>query len=251
MISDPLFYAFAIPAILITGIAKGGFCGPLGMLSVPIIALAIDPVTAAAIMLPILVCMDVVGLIAYRGKANWSMLARIVPFSICGVALGWFLAGNMNADMIRLALGLTALGFVLNYFFQKRQTDTKMNRSTWSAAFWGTTAGFTSFIAHAGGPPYQMYALPLRMPPVLFAATTVHFFAITNFVKLLPYFALGQFSQQNLTTTMILLPLAPIGVGIGVFLVKRVSQDLFYNLAYGAMFLASIKLCWDGVATFF
>ncbi|TLP43001.1 sulfite exporter TauE/SafE family protein [Cohaesibacter sp. CAU 1516] len=251
MIADPTFYYLAVPAILITGIAKGGFCSPLGMLSVPIAALVIDPVTAAAIMLPILVSMDLIGLVVYRGKANRHILTHMLPFAICGVGLGWLLADKMNEEVIRLALGLVALGFVLNYFFLARRPKDGKPGGTVSAAIWGTLTGFTSFIAHAGNPPYQIYALPMRLPPIQFAATMVYFFAITNLVKLIPYFALGQFSRENLTTTLTLLPLAPIGVGIGVLLVRALDQNLFYKLAYGAMLLVSIKLCYDGVLSLF
>ena len=176
MINDPLFYAVAIPAIILVGISKGGFGGPLGMLGVPILSLAISPVQAAAILLPILVSMDMIGLYAYRGKADWMVLKAMLPFAMLGIGLGWLLAGNVDEHFIRLLVGLTAIAFVLNYAWRtitKRQIAT---HGPASAAAWGATAGFTSFIAHAGGPPFQIHTLPLGLHRVTFAATAVYFF---------------------------------------------------------------------------
>ena len=90
-------------------------------------------------------------------------------------------------------------------------------------AFWGTVAGFTSFVSHAGGPPTQMYLLPLRLDPKLIAGTTVLVFAVANFVKLLPYAMLGQFSTDHLIVSAVLLPFAPVATFLGARLVRIVS----------------------------
>ena len=249
MIIDPLFYLAVVPALILVGLAKGGFCGPLSMLGVPIAALVISPVQAAAILLPILVCMDIVGLMAYRGKANWPMLREILPFAFLGVFLGWLLADQVSDDVIRLLVGLVALAFVADYSWRKFTNRQIRARGTVSAALCGTTSGFTSFIAHAGNPPYQIHALPLGMDPIRFAATSVHYFTIVNLVKLIPYFALGQFNSDNLSTTLVLLPIAPVSILIGVYLVKRVSQTTFYSLTYAAMLIIALKLCWDSLTS--
>ena len=249
MITDPVFYAIMIPAILLVGIAKGGFCAPLSMLGVPIAALVISPVQAAAIFLPILLLMDFVALYSYRGTVNWSVLKAVLPFAFVGIFLGWLLADMVSDDAIRLALGLTTIAFVVDYVWRSLRNKPLTARGPVSAALCGTATGFTSFVAHAGNPPYQIYTLPLGMKPVLFAGTMVHAFTILNLVKSVPYFALGQFTTQNLTTTMVLLPLAPLATLIGVWLVRHVNDQLFYRITYGTMFLVAIKLCADALAS--
>lgn len=249
MISDPAFLSVAIPAVLLMGLTKGGFCGPLTMLGVPIMALVISPVQAAAIFLPILLLMDFIALYSYRGQADWNVLASMLPSAIIGVIIGWLLAGFVSEDIIRLIVGLTALAFVGDYCWRQIMRKPLATRGQASAIVWGGTAGFTSFIAHAGGPPYQIHTLPLKMQPVRFAATNVHFFAIVNGVKLVPYFALGQFSTENLAITAALLPLAPLATLLGIYLVRRIDQTNFYRLTYIAMFVIAIKLCWDSLST--
>ncbi len=251
MIIDPLFFAAAIPAIILVGLSKGGFGGAIGMLGVPIMALVISPVQAAAIFLPILICMDLVGLYAYRRKANWSLLKTMLPFAMFGILVGWLLADQVDENIIRLIVGLTALAFVGDYIWRMIRQQNLATKGPISAAVWGTASGFTSFIAHAGGPPYQIHTLPLGMHRITYAATAVHFFAIVNAVKLIPYFALGQFSPQNLSTTLILLPLAPLSMLAGIWLVKSINQTLFYRLSYGAMFIIAIKLCSDSLLSMF
>ncbi|MDP3898211.1 MAG: sulfite exporter TauE/SafE family protein, partial [Mesorhizobium sp.] len=114
------------------------------------------------------------------------------------------------------------------------------------AALWSTVSGFTSFVAHAGGPPYQVYALPLRQRPSLYVGTSVIFFAIVNAVKLVPYFALGQFDGTNLALSGILMPVAVVATASGAWIVRRIRAELFYPLMYGMVFVVSLKLIWDG-----
>lgn len=247
------FYYFAIPAILLVGLSKGGFASSIGMLGVPILALTIPPLQAAAILLPILIVMDITGLIAYRGKADWSILKMMVPAACIGITFGWLMADFLNETVIRLAVGLTALAFVLNYALQKLKgpnpTLKQPPKGKISALFWGAISGLTSFIAHAGGPPYQIHTLSLQLGKITFVATSVYFFAIVNSVKLIPYFALGQFSAHNLQTSLILLPLAPLATFAGIWLVRHIGQKQFYALTYSAMFLIALKLIWDSAST--
>ena len=251
MINDPNFYMAAIPAIILVGLAKGGFCAPLAMLGVPMLSLVISPVQAAAIFLPILICMDLVGLYAYHGQASWKVLRAMLPFALLGIGIGWLLAGSVNEQFVRLMVGLTALAFVADYLWRMVGKHELTTRGSLSAALWGTTAGFTSFLAHAGGPPYQIHTLPLRLAPITFAATSVYFFTTVNTVKLIPYFALGQFSSQNLMTTLVLVPLAPFATYLGVYLVRRIDQALFYRFSYLAMFLIALKLVVDSAMDLF
>lgn len=249
MITDPVFYLAAIPAVLLFGIAKGGFAGGFGIVAVPIMALVIPPVQAAGILLPILCVMDLASLWAYRGKWVLPELRIIVPASLVGIATGAMLAGMLNASLIRLLLGIVALLFTLHYWATNRRADgiALPNFGATTGIIAAAVSGFTSFIAHAGGPPLGMYLLRRGLDRTQFVATTVVFFAIANYVKLLPYGWLGQLDAGNLKTSLVLSPLAPLGIAIGVWMHRRVSDRYFFRMAYGMLFLVGIKLTWDGM----
>jgi len=246
MITDPWFYAAAIPAVLLVGMAKGGFGGPIALLGVPLMSLMISPVQAAGIMLPILVTMDGVGLYAYRGTYHWPSLRILLPSAVVGIGLGYVMAAYVTDGHVRLIVGLVALAFTLNAWFGNADAKTAYRPGPAAGLLWGAVGGFTSFVSHAGGPPFQIYMLPQRLDPKLLAGTAVIFFTVVNQVKLIPYYLLGQFSSGNLSTSAVLLPLAIFAVWIGVWLVRRVDPGAFYRLMYAAVFVVSLKLIWDG-----
>ncbi len=246
MITEPIFYLAAIPAVVLFGMAKGGFAGALGMLGVPLLALVVPPIQAAGIFLPILIAMDFFALWAYRRSWHAQNLMILLPAACIGIGIGWLTAEFVSSDHVRLIVGLIALLFTLDYWFGWRAADdTEPNRM--SGRIWGAVAGFTSFVSHAGGPPLQMYLLPQRLEPKLFAGTSAVFFAAVNWIKLVPYAALGQFDTTNLMTSLVLAPLAPVSIYAGVKLVEIVKADLFYRLTYIFVFVVSLKLIWDGL----
>jgi uncharacterized membrane protein YfcA len=249
MISDPTFYLLAIPAVLLVGLSKGGFGGSISVIGVPLMALAISPVVAAGIMLPILIVMDVVGLLAWRGTFDRKVLWLILPASLAGVALGYFTAAMVPADGIRLLIGLLCLAFGLHWFvFARHQAEARAPGRV-KGVIWGIVSGFTSFTTHAGGPPFQVYVMPLRLAPAVYAGTSVIFFAVTNAVKLVPYFLLGQFSAANLATSAILLPLAPLATMAGVWLVRRTDRERFYFITYALLIPVGLKLVYDALVS--
>ncbi len=248
MITDPWFYAAAIPAVLLFGISKGGFGGGLGMLAVPLMALVISPVQAAGILLPLLCIMDIVSLWKFRGKWIRPELVVLVPASLLGIGIGTLLFEFMSADAVRLVVGVVAVSFTVYYWLVRDGGSASARtfpRSVGIAG--GAVAGFTSFVAHAGGPPVNMYLLRRSLDRTEFVATTVFFFAVVNYVKLVPYAWLGQLSAGNLATSLVLAPLAPVGVLIGVYLHSRVSDRLFFGIVYVLLFLVGLRLIYDGL----
>ena len=249
-IADPLFYAVAVPAILIVGISKGGVAGGLGSVSVPMIAMVISPIQAAAIMLPILCLMDLFGLYAYRGVWDRRNLMLMLPGALVGIGLGTLTFRYLSDDGVRLIVGVVALGFVIwNWLGPKLMRRAAGHRSEPGPAglFWAGISGFTSFVAHAGGPPVHVYLLPQRMDKTLYVGTLVVFFTAVNYTKLVPYGFLGQLSANNLGTALVLSPLAPLGIWLGVRFHKMLSESLFYTLCYVFLSLTGIKLIWDGL----
>lgn len=248
MSPELFFYLVAIPAVIVTGLSKGGLGGGISMLGTPMLALAVDPVRAAAIMLPVLLLMDAIGLVSYRGHVRWSIVTTMMPGAFAGLALGWATAATVPEPAIRIVVGLIAIVFALNQIHAEWRKLGNKPESLGGASFWGLLSGYTSFVSHAGGPPYQAYTLPLGIEKMQYAGTSIVFFAIINAAKVVPYLMLGQFSSENLITSAKLAPVAVIGVLLGVWIVRRVSQTLFYRVTYAAMILIGTKLVWDGAA---
>ncbi len=249
LLSNPAFYMAAIPAVLLVGLSKGGFGGAMALLGVPLMTLAVPPVQAAAILLPILIVMDMVSLWAWRGFYDRRTLAILLPGAVIGIAIGWATATVVTEGHVRILVGLVALAFFLRWLFEKLGGRERTARhSVPRGLFWGATAGFTSFVAHAGGPPYQVYALPLRQDPKIYTGTSVVFFAVVNLVKLVPYFALGQFDRTNLMASAMLVPVAMLATLLGVWGVKRMRPELFYPFMYVMVLIVSLKLIHDGAS---
>lgn len=253
LLSDPWFYAAAVPAVILVGLSKGGFGGAVGFVGVPLMALTISPVQAAAILLPILCVMDLVSMWTWRGVFDRSLLLSMLPGAVIGITAGWLTASLVTQDMVRLIVGAVALVFVLRWFYlQVRHGSAHKSRpNRIAAAFWGTVAGFTSFVAHVGGPPFQVYTLPLRLDPKVLSGTSAIFFAVTNYLKLIPYFMLGQFDASNIAASLVLMPIAPLATIAGAWLVRRMRPEIFYPFTYATVALIAVKLVWDGAAAHF
>jgi uncharacterized membrane protein YfcA len=233
---------------LIAGVSKGGLGGGgLTIMAVPRMSLVIPPPQAAAIMLPMLCAMDVMGIWVYRKSWSRANMLILIPAACVGIVVGALLFRYMNANMIRLLIGAVALAFTLNWWLNRKRERPATAPNAAKGGFWGSLAGLTSFVAHAGGPPLNMYLLPLRLEKEVLIGTGVIFFAIVNLVKIPPYYWLGQFTAENLWTSVALLPLVPIGMGLGIWGQRRVNERLFYNLCYATLFLAGLKLLYDGV----
>ncbi len=244
------FYPVAIVAILLTGMVKGGFGTGAGGLAVPLMSIYVAPPEAAGIMLPILCAMDIFGVHAYRGRWSREHLRALLPGALVGIGIGALAFGALPVNAIRLLIGLIAVTFTLNSWFgwTARLTARMAKPGPAAGAFWGAASGFTSTLAHAGGPPFAVYMLPQRIDKTALVATSAVFFLVVNYVKLVPYAFLGQLNATNLTTALIFAPLAPLGIWLGVWLHKRASEEAFYHVSYTLLFATGLKLIWDAFA---
>jgi uncharacterized protein len=247
LIADPLFYAAAIPAVLLTGVSKGGFGSALGGIGVPLMALAIAPVQAAAILLPVLCVMDLVGLRLYFGKWDWSNLKIMLPGALFGILAGTLTFGTLSENAIRVLIGTIAVVFTINNWLGLAARQHAAGPSRVKGTFWSGVSGLTSFLAHAGGPPAMVYMLPQRLDKVRYVATIGLFFTVVNAVKLVPYAWLGQLSTDNLATSLVLAPLAPLGVRLGMWLQDRINLAWFYRISQICLFATGIQLIYQGV----
>ena len=226
--ADVTFYLVASAAVILVGLAKGGFAG-LGAAAIPLLALVMDPVSAAGMLLPILMAQDIVSVWAFRRSFDSRTLKLTLPGAVCGIFLGWWFAAVVNADAVRGLVGVIALAFGTYRLSPKISGLAQMKGPApeWVGTLMGGVSGFTSQIAHAGGPPFQIWALSRNFPHLVFVGTSSIFFAIINWMKVPAYVALGQFNSQNMTLTAIFMPLALASTFAGVWLVKRVSPVRF------------------------
>ncbi len=247
MPDDPYFYLFAIPAVILIGLAKGGFSG-LGALGTPLMALGVEPVKGAAILLPILIAQDVVGVVAFRKTWHRSVIATMLPGAIIGILLGYALASRVSTYGVLTTLGLISILFGVHRLVIERggRIPVPAQSSRWVGGLFGVATGFTSQIAHAGGPPFQMWVMPKRLERDIFIGTSAIFFAIVNWLKVPAYVALGQFTTENALASIVLLPIAVMASLAGVYLVRRVDTDRFYVIVYLLLIATGVQLILEG-----
>jgi uncharacterized membrane protein YfcA len=247
IISDPLFYPLAIIAVTALGLGKGGFAG-VGVMATPLLATILPPLQAAAILLPILIVQDMISIWVYR--RDWSAwhLKVMLPGAVLGIGIAWALAREVSDAAVRLVIGIIGVSFALNAWFGRKAAQPKKPEVP-GGLFWGTVSGFTSTLSQAGGPPFQVYVLPQQLPKLTLVGTYTIYFAAINLFKIVPYFALGQFSSANLATSLALLPVAIAANFLGIWLVRRTPTGLFYQIAYVLVFLISLDLLWSGSTT--
>lgn len=219
------------------------------MVAVPMLSLVISPVAAAAILLPVLCLMDLFALRGFRGKFDLTVIKPILPAALVGVIAGALTFHLMSERSIKLMIALLTFLFCFDALIKalrKNKPEAK-KPNVWRASLWSSLAGFTSFSVHAGGPPLNMYLLPLRLHKSLYVSTTVVFFTFINYVKLIPYFSLGLFSTDILLTALVLTPIAPVGIWLGIYMHNRLDEKLFYQLCYAFLFLTGLKLGYDAL----
>jgi uncharacterized membrane protein YfcA len=244
------FWLLAVAATLLVGMSKAGFGGAAGSLGVPLMALVVAPPFAAAVMLPILLALDAIGLVVFRGRSDAANLRIILPGAMIGIALGWLTFGQVDARWIRLLIGIEALAFAFDRFRAARSTASIV----WSApklasgVFWSALSGFTSFVSHAGGPPIMQYLMPQNMDKMRLVGTTVIFFSAVNFAKLGPYAQLGLIDLSNLGVSLLLAPAIPLGYVVGYRLLHAVDMRGFNLVTAWTLLAAGAKLVFDGIA---
>ncbi|MCB1409625.1 MAG: sulfite exporter TauE/SafE family protein [Rhodobacter sp.] len=245
--ATPAMLWVTVLAVALVGLSKGGLGGAFALMGVPVMSLVMPPGLAAAVLLPILLMMDAVSLWTWRGWRDGSVLRVMLPAAVIGIALGWATAAVTSDAAVRLMVGAVALAFAARAMLGRWLGRAPRHRPA-MGWLWGAVAGFTSFVAHAGGPPFQVQVLPKRLDPRTYTGTSVIFFAVVNAIKVVPYAALGLFQRDVLMSAVILLPLAVIAVRIGAAIIRRMRPEIFYPFSYTMVALVGVKLVWDGLA---
>ena len=241
-----VFWLAATAAVLLVGISKGGFGSGIGVAATPLIALTISAAEAAALLLPLLLVADGFAMRHYFWRFDKRNLIHLLIGALTGIVLGWFFFGYFSSSdrILKLGIGILALSFVLFQLFRTMIVGSAAQRTPHprQGIFWGTVSGFTSTLAHVGGPPVLMHLLPQKLPRDIFVGTTVIFFTIVNLVKLIPYSHLGLLRLDNLTVVVLLAPLAYVGVKIGVMLNRRFTDLWFNRVIYFVLTLTALQL---------
>ncbi len=243
-----LYLVLASFAALLIGMSKGGL--PLvGMMSVPVLSLVMSPVKAAVLLLPLYVISDMVGVWLYRRDYSLVNLKILVPAGIAGVLIGWLTASLISELTIKLIIGVVGVTFCLQTWFKRGQSEVPVSASVLKGTFWGALAGFTSFIAHAGGPPFQVFVLPQKLSKAEFAGTATILFAIINLAKVGPYQNLSPYAAEDLMKAAVLIPFALMGTYLGAYLTRKIADAWFFKLVQTGLFLVSLKLISDALPT--
>ncbi len=240
------FWALAVTAATCVGLSKGGLPA-FGTMAVPILSLVVSPVLAAGLLLPIFVFSDIFGVWAYRREYRGDVVKIAVVGILMGGLIGWTTAAIVSEQFVRLLIGIIGGVFALNLLL-RRTVQAVPRAPTWGKGlFWTTVAGFTSFVSHAGAPPWQVWTLPLGMSKMVFAGTTTIVFAIMNASKIVPYYFLGQLDLQNLKVAAMLMVPAVLAVFVGYRLVRVLPDKVFFTIVAWTLLAVSIRLIYAGV----
>jgi len=239
--ATPATWLLLALAAFFVGLSKGGLPA-IGMLSVPLLSTVISPLVAAALLLPIYILSDAVSVWLYRREYSAANLRVLIPAGICGVLIGWATASYISDKMVALLIGIMGISFCLYTWTRKKNIAAPVLPSLKKGLFWGTLSGFTSFVSHAGAPPFQVYVLPQKLPKMVFAGTTTIVFAAVNLAKVIPYSQLQPYTNSTLLIALYLLPFAAIGTVVGKASIERLSEKWFFLAVQIALFLISIRL---------
>jgi uncharacterized protein len=240
------FWVVAVIAAMMTGVGKGGVA-MVGALPVPVLSLVISPVAAAGLMLPVYVISDWFGLYAYRKQFDKRVLAIACVSMTIGVGLGWATAHLIPESWVTILVGVISVAFALNQIIRRPVVSEPRRAGVAAGFFWCTIAGFTSFVSHTGGPPYQVWTLTLGMKKLVYAGTSTIAFAYVNAIKLVPYYFLGQINHDSLATAAKLMPVAAVSVFLGFWVVRRMPEKLFFQIVTWSLLLIGIQLIWKGI----
>jgi len=240
-----LFFLTVVPAIILYGIAKSGLGGSISLVSVPLMTLVMPLSQALAIILPILIFSDIVAVYRFRKEFDLSTLKLIVPFAALGIFIGSISFTYFSEDILKFIVGVMGFLFTAHYFLFKKNKEAKSNKNFIKGGICSTIAGFTSFCVHAGGTPTSIYLLPLRMKKEIYVGTRVFFFTFVNLIKLPFYLYLSMVNFQTFKQSMMLVPLAIVGIYIGYRILKIIDEKLFYNILYVVILVTSSKLIYD------
>ncbi|MEI6084339.1 MAG: sulfite exporter TauE/SafE family protein [Verrucomicrobiota bacterium] len=239
---QPWQWALVILGAFLAGVAKTGIAG-LGILTVAIYANILPAKESTGIILPMLICADVVAVVAYRRHAVWSHMGRLFPWVAVGIGAGYWAMGRIDGAQVRHVIGVILLGMTGLHCWRKWR-KTPVPHAWWVAAATGVLAGFTTMMANAAGPIMVLYWLALGLPKMEFLGTGAWYFLIINLFKVPFSYHLGLITPASLQFNLWMAPAVVAGALLGRVFVQRINQTWFEILALGLTLVAAIRLLW-------
>ncbi len=249
MPTDPIFYLVGLPTVFLIAIGKGAFGGGLATLGVPLLSLVMLPIEAAIVVAPLVSLMDAFALGKF-GPRTWSKpdLVWMLPSLVLGIGLGYLFFTRVDANLVAAVIAAVTLAFTADWFLRGRKAPPRnLPVSPPVALIAGTASGFTTFIAHAGGPPIAMYLLRRGLHKTVYAGTTIAIFTLGNLIKLLPYGLLAYARPSTIWAALALAPAVPFGVWTGKYLHDRLDQRRLFFWCYLLLLGAALKLLFDSL----
>ena len=240
------FWIVAGLSAFLMGLSKGGV-PMVSILSVPLMSIFMPPAAAAGLLLPLYLVADAYAIYLYRGSFSSRNLKILLPSAFVGVAVGFVSVAYISGDFVKLLLVGISVGYLLNSL-KRRLAAVRLDVSRPPVSrglFWGTLAGLTSYISHAGGPPYQAYVLPQRLPRPTYLGTTTIFFAAMNTMKMPAFIVAEQVTWVALQQAVFLIPLALLGAWSGMYFLRRLDDSIFYTVVEIALAVVLVKLLFD------
>jgi uncharacterized membrane protein YfcA len=232
----------AVLGSMLVGVAKTGITG-LSLLFVSMFAAVMPPKRATGLVLPLLMVGDLYAYLSYRKHAQWRHIGRLFPWAGSGVVIGYLALGRMNDRQAGNAIGGIIMGLALLYIYRRfRPGGLEGRHGGWFGPFIGVLAGFTTLVANASGPLMVIYLLSMRLPKMEYMGTMAVFFMILNFFKLPFMIALGLVTRESLIFNLALTPAVLIGAWFGKWLLKRMNQQVFDNIALGLSLIAGARM---------
>lgn len=232
--------AVAVAALLL-GFGKAGVAGTTGPFVTVVMVLAMPADEALGLLLPMLIVADVFTVSAYWRQWEGRLLPPLLAAALLGIAIGTFLVSELPDEWLRRVIAVSLLAFVVVYVRSGKIEMSPENQGRWAFGA-GSAAGFTSAIAHAGGPPIVVYLMTIGLEPKRFVATTVAFFALVNLIKIPGYLVADLFDADRIISTMWAWLLIPVGVVLGRWLVSRINRAVFERVMLVMLVAGSVVL---------
>jgi len=240
-----LFFLCVVPAIILYGIAKSGLGGSMTLISIPLMTVVMPLGQALAIVLPILILSDLVAVYRFRKNFDAETLKLLVPGAAIGIFVGSITFMYFSESLLKFIIGLMGFLFAGHYFLFKTKIIIPLKKSLLKGGVCSVISGFTSFCVHAGGTPLSVYLLPLRMKKEVYVGTRIIFFTCVNLIKFPFYVNLSIVTLNSIIQSLLLFPLALLGIFFGYQILKIIKEDLFYNIIYVLILFSSAKLVLD------
>nr|WP_319390671.1 sulfite exporter TauE/SafE family protein [uncultured Cohaesibacter sp.] len=231
---------FLLLAAFMVGLSKGGLASAAAI-AVPMLALFMNPVKAAATLLPVYIITDWIGVWLYRRNFSRRNVAILVPSLLFGVFIATIITPYTPEAVLLIFTGCIGLWFCARAWL-KRKDEGKAEAHILPGIFWGTLTGIASFITHSGGPPSQAYLLPQKLPKLEFAGTIALTFAVGNLVKLPAYYAIGQMEGLNWGLIAQLAAAGIVGTLVGRYLTRILPEAIYMRVIQILLFALSCIL---------